>query len=453
MKYCGKERGSITLFLALILSLLLSLVCTSIESVRMASARTQILNSMDIGLYSVFGQYDRKLLEEYDLFALDGSMGGGQLNLAKICDNLESYMKPVLKQNSQKLELHQSGLTGYRLLTDECGEVFYQQIVQYMQETLGSQGVQLLLNKMSDRERKTEEADLKAKQAETGGSIDRYDSEMDQASQKSRQAAQEAENRQQQEGQISTQPAPTQPQADNPISIIKRIMKMGILELVLPPGREISTRTVSKDTMVSGRQLQQGMEMPDGVTADSSYTSGVLFQQYLMNHLGNYTDPSKESLAYQMEYVFGGRDNDIDNLKSVASKLLFIREGVNFACLMADNVKRTEAQALAAAIASGFLVPPAAVVIESALLLCWAFAESVLDVRELFAGGKIPLVKTSADWQISLSNLSSLMEGLDSMRKNNEHGLSYEDYLQVLILPVSKEKKVMRAIQVFLNKM
>ena len=27
------------------------------------------------------------------------------------------------------------------------------------------------------------------------------------------------------------------------------------------------------------------------------------------------------------------------------------------------------------------------------------------------------------------------------MRKNNEHGLSYEDYLQVLILPVSKEKK------------
>ena len=259
MKYCGKERGSITLFLALILSLLLSLVCTSIESVRMASARTQILNSMDIGLYSVFGQYDRKLLEEYDLFVLDGSMGGGQLNLAKICDNLESYMKPVLKQNSQKLELHQSGLTGYRLLTDECGEVFYQQIVQYMQETLGSQGVQLLLNKMSDRERKTEEADLKAKQAETGGSIDRYDSEMNQASQKSRQAAQEAENRQQQEGQISTQPAPTQPQADNPISIIKRIMKMGILELVLPPGREISTRIVSKDTMVSGRQLQQGM--------------------------------------------------------------------------------------------------------------------------------------------------------------------------------------------------
>lgn len=140
MKYCGKERGSITLFLALILSLLLSLVCTSIESVRMASARTQILNSMDIGLYSVFGQYDRKLLEEYDLFALDGSMGGGQLNLAKICDNLESYMKPVLKQNSQKLELHQSGLTGYRLLTDECGEVFISRLCSICRKLLEVRG-------------------------------------------------------------------------------------------------------------------------------------------------------------------------------------------------------------------------------------------------------------------------------------------------------------------------
>ena len=67
MKYCGKERGSITLFLALILSLLLSLVCTSIESVCMASARTQILNSMDIGLYSVFGQYDKSAKDKEDI--------------------------------------------------------------------------------------------------------------------------------------------------------------------------------------------------------------------------------------------------------------------------------------------------------------------------------------------------------------------------------------------------
>lgn len=453
---CQKEKkGSITVFLALILSLLLSLVCTNIESVRMAAARTQILNSMDIGLYSVFGQYDRKLLKEYDLFVFDGSMGGGNLNLAKVCDNLESYMKSVLKQNSQQLNLHQSGLTGYRLLTDDNGEAFYQQVVQYMQETLGSQGIQLLLNRMSERERKTDEAALKANQAETGGSIDRYDSEMNQASQKSQQAAEEAAKNQntsgQQFGDGTAQPQPVQTPVNNPITVMKRIMKMGVLELVLPSGQELSVRTVDRNSMISARQLQQGMEMPDGVSTENSYASEVLFQQYLMTHLGNYGNPSDKGLAYQMEYIFAGKDDDMDNLKAVASRLLFIREGVNYACLMADSTKRTEAQALAAAIAAGFLVPPAAVVIETALLLCWAFAESVLDVRELFAGGKVPLVKTSAEWQISLSNLSELMSGLDSMRKNDDHGMSYEDYMQVLLLTVSKEKKVMRSMDMIEN--
>ena len=85
------KKGSITIFLALVLSVILSLVSASIESVRMAAARTQILNSMDIGLYSLFGQYDRTLLEDYDLFALYAG-GMEELDMASVYDNFESYM-------------------------------------------------------------------------------------------------------------------------------------------------------------------------------------------------------------------------------------------------------------------------------------------------------------------------------------------------------------------------
>ena len=97
------------------MSLVLSLVCASIESVRMAAARTQILNSMDIGLYSLFGQYDRTLLEDYELFALYAG-GKEELDMASVYDDFQTYMKPVLKQNSQKLELLQGGFNGYQLL-------------------------------------------------------------------------------------------------------------------------------------------------------------------------------------------------------------------------------------------------------------------------------------------------------------------------------------------------
>ena len=168
------KKGSITIFLALILSVVLSLVCASIESVRMSAARTQILNSMDIGLYSLFGQYDRTLLENYDLFAFYAG-GKDDVDMASVYDNFESYMKPVLKQNSQKLELLQGGFNGYRLLTDGDGEVFYQQAVGYMRETLGSQGVQILLEKLKDQEEKTDEAQKRGEQSENGGSLDSYD--------------------------------------------------------------------------------------------------------------------------------------------------------------------------------------------------------------------------------------------------------------------------------------
>lgn len=56
---------------------------------------------------------------------------------------------------------------------------------------------------------------------------------------------------------------------------------------------------------------------------------------------------------------------------------------------MTDVSKRAQIQALALAVASGFLIPPAAVVIETALILCWSFAESIVDLRELFHGGKV----------------------------------------------------------------
>ena len=441
------KRGSITVFLALILSLVTALVCTGIESVRMAAARTQILNGADIGLYSLFGQFDREMLKDYDLFLLDGSCGDGSLDLASVYDNFSSYMKPVLKQNSQKLSVVQGGFSAYRLLTDEGGEPFYNQVVQYMKETLGSQGVSLLLDKMKDRKEKTEQAEQAGEQAENGDIIENYDAEMEENNRKNEEALAEAEKNPEggelEDGDNVT--APPQ-KVVNPISIIRRIRKMGILELVIPGNKGVYDGQVQAGTLLSRREKQKGMPMYEPEKTDTSYTSQILFQQYLMEKLGNYSAPGKGALKYQTEYILGGKTGDIENLKSVAGRLLLIREGVNIVHLVSDGTKRAQAAGLASAIASAFLIPPATGVIEAALLLCWAFGESILDVRELFDGGKVPLVKSEADWQLSLENLAELLNGLDSVRRGSEDGMSYEDYLQVLLLGVSREEKITRAM-------
>ncbi len=441
------KRGSITVFLALILSLVTALVCTGIESVRMAAARTQILNGADIGLYSLFGQFDREMLKDYDLFLLDGSCGQGSLDLASVYDNFSSYMKPVLKQNSQKLSVVQGGFSAYRLLTDEGGEPFYNQVVQYMKETLGSQGVSLLLDKMKDRKEKTEQAEQAGEQAENGDIIENYDAEMEENNRKNEEALAEAEKNPEggelEDGDNVT--APPQ-KVVNPISIIRRIRKMGILELVIPGNKGVYDGQVQAGTLLSRREKQKGMPMYEPEKTDTSYTSQILFQQYLMEKLGNYSAPGKGALKYQTEYILGGKTGDIENLKSVAGRLLLIREGVNIVHLVSDGTKRAQAAGLASAIASAFLIPPATGVIEAAILLCCAFGVSILDVRELFDGGKVPLVKSTADWQLSLENLPELLNGLDSVRRGSEDGMSYEDYLQVLLLGVSREEKITRAM-------
>lgn len=438
------KKGSITIFLALVLSLMVSLVSASIESCRMAAARTQILSSVDIGLYSLFGQYDRTLLDELDLFALDASGKDGSLNLASVYDCFEHYMKPILEQNSQRFSGEQGGISGYCVLTDNSGELFYRQVVQYMKDTLGIQGLQLLLEKMQERKDKISQAEEIGKDAENRKALDSYDSEMDRAAQESR----EEEEKKKQEGSEteSKQEIVTQ-KAENPIPVIKRIRKMGILSLVLPADKGISDKELSKDMpVVSKRNLHQGMPMEGISKKEDAYTSELLFQQYLMEHLGNYTDTGEGGLSYETEYVLAGKESDVENLKSIAARLLLIREGVNFVSLLADSGKRSQARTLSVAIASGFLIPPAAVIIEGALLLCWSFAESILDVRELFDGGKVSLIKKPGEWQITLSNLPRLLEGLDSMRRGSEEGLSYEDYLQVLLLTKSRSEKIMRTM-------
>ena len=283
------KRGSITVFLALTLGLILSLLSSGLESVRMAAARTQILNGMDVGLYSLFGQYNKYLLKDYDLFAVDGAYGGKEMNLAAVYDNLESYMEPVMDQNSQKLSVQQGGISGYLLMTDADGEVFYQQAVQYMKETLGSHGAALLLNKIRNTERKTTEAEKKGNELEAKGTIENYESEMNSAQEKSQAKLDEMTNNEQgtvdssgfSDGTSSSgtgeryEPEPV----DNPIPAIRRIRKMGILDLVISPWKAISDKKADKEKLVSGRNLEAGFAMEDSVKADCSITSQALYQQ------------------------------------------------------------------------------------------------------------------------------------------------------------------------------
>lgn len=99
------------------------------------------------------------------------------------------------------------------------------------------------------------------------------------------------------------------------------------------------------------------------------------------------------------------------------NRLLALREAANLVYLAKDAQKQGEMEAMAGVIAASFGVPAAMPVVKMALAVCWAFAESILDLRGLLDGGKVALFKTAESWQLSLEQLPKLLETGDQSRK------------------------------------
>ena len=117
-------------------------------------------------------------------------------------------------------------------------------------------------------------------------------------------------------------------------------------------------------------------------------------------------------------------------------RMIALRFVMNAACVYQDPAKEKEAALLAASILGVTGFPPAVAVAKNLLLLALAYGESVIDVRNLADGKKIPAVKTSSDWQLSFAGLATL----NCKRKPVKQGMSYEDYLLLLLIS-QKDKR------------
>ena len=176
------------------------------------------------------------------------------------------------------------------------------------------------------------------------------------------------------------------------------------------------------------------------------------FLAYLLEHFNYasaYLTGESESgpwLDYQLEYLIAGEETDIANLEAVCGRLLAIREGMNYAYLLSDSGKVAECAALAAALVGVTLIPGLVEAVKQVLLLAWAFAESVLDVRLLLNGKRVAFQKDAATWKLSLSGALELedLSGLDEAE--DADGLLYRDYLGILLTLTGREKRILRSL-------
>ena len=185
---------------------------------------------------------------------------------------------------------------------------------------------------------------------------------------------------------------------------IYQMLKEGAAGLVIDG--EISDKSMDysdlADTCVSGSYGGDGISNID--------IRQALVSEYIISRYAGYTDYIEKNgqqtgyiekkdraagrlLDYEIEYILCGRQSDKDNLNEVIFKLVLIREGLNLSYLVTDVQKKNECFGLALQLLgyTGNMV-----LIKAAqyfIMSIWAYAESVMELRELYAGESIATVK------------------------------------------------------------
>ena len=87
------KKGEITVFLSLVLVILISILCSVIEAARTNGIQFQTECVADMAIQSALAEYNRELLEQYDLFFVDTGYGTKETGYILLEEHLRNYME------------------------------------------------------------------------------------------------------------------------------------------------------------------------------------------------------------------------------------------------------------------------------------------------------------------------------------------------------------------------
>jgi hypothetical protein len=236
--------------------------------------------------------------------------------------------------------------------------------------------------------------------------------------------------------------------AVNPMEVVEKIMSEGILGFIFENPGVVSRNAI--DTQQLPSHTEKSVEEQE---TEYKPMRNILYGQYLDEYFKalvlNGQKAEKETvLQYELEYILGGEKTDYENLVFAIENILVLREGANFLYLLSDSQKRETARETAAVLVGFTGIYALVLITEVLILLAWAFAESLMDMRLLVEGGKVPVYKSRATWQLEFEQLLSLEEGgkRKEEQKGGREGLNYREYLGLCLLFMDKDDKLLRTM-------
>lgn len=424
-----KKDGYVTVYLSLSLLVMLSLIFTLIEGIRIQTIRFQTECVMDMGLSSIFAEYHRKLWEQYDLLAMDTTYGYEQADEERTASHLIQYMNMnFIAAGSNRIPgykdltaMHADNavLSDISYLSDGKGMVLKYQIIQFMKEKTGISFAEEWIPE-NFLEKESGYGGLESQRNSNHGLIDEILRTLN-----------EAKEEDEEEITIS-----------NPADQVESIRAGSLLSMAAKNSRDISCKNVAISSYISHRNVKEGAGLKEGQALPAGLVEKVLFQQYLWDKCGFYHKGREESaLSYQLEYLLYGKGSDIENLEAFIKQVFKIRYVINAAHLFSSSSKMAEASSMAAAVVAGISSPQLYEAVKITILFAWCYAESVQDMRILLDGKAVAAIKSDSTWNVPLSELLMFTSSLDSYHAP-ENGTTYKDYLKSFLFV--KEEDVLR---------
>lgn len=264
----------------------------------------------------------------------------------------------------------------------------------------------------------------------------------------------------------------------NLLTRIYKLFKEGITGLVIDT--DISDKTIEYDNLADSVVTGTACDDISNLSIRSA-----LVNEYIISRFQNYTDyidsenkGTKDILSedrlldYETEYILCGGKSDKDNLCEVITKLSHIREGANLLYLITDSQKKNECFTLAVQILgyTGNMVLIKAA--QYLIMTLWAYAESIVELRGLYSGESISIIKNAGDWETDINGLINLgrenissgsVQWLKNAGKNRKGtvqpddketdeilSLDYAGYLRILLLMqngTTRNARVMSAME------
>ena len=425
-----KNRGSVTIFCCLIITaiVILGITATKVCGHHLAKAKGSI--ALRSAMSSVDADYNSYVFENYHILLFD-----------KNCDGRgEAYLEEQLTRDLQhnlgeNFTVEDVSVSNYQLILEDDLAAFKEQITDYCGYALLEGGAEAILESTGGKDGTLDDNVL--------GDMEAAENEEPLATEETSDSS-EADTGEQ-------QAFPGLPswgdEEEDPRDYTKNLSSEIILSMVVPEDMEVSGEIVSLQGVPSlENQIysflnyeidndfdDMGMLRQDvgelGSWKDSLVNGGAGLV-YAANVFSCATDEVNEEtvFSFELEYIIAGKASDLTNLKSVVNKIIGIRFPVNFGYLVSDSLKMAEVKKLSWPIALATLVPEP--VVRYLIAGCWAYVESIFDVRCLLDGQRMDFFKTRATWKTDLNDLenSKNLEGTES-----DSGLAYKDYLLILL--------------------